>query len=123
MDAWLAIYQEVKDPRGGSTGIGLDFVEEIRLSEESYIAQNGPFTTQRYMTDSDYAFLTTQSDNFYAIYTKSFNGPFKSPTVIFSDPAHNATVLLDDNLRTAPYISIVRNRRDGAFLTSTTLLK
>lgn len=123
MDAWLAIYQEVKDPQGGSTGIGLDFVEEIRLSEESYIAQNGPFTTQGYMTDSDYVFLTTQSDNFYAIYTKSFNGPFNPPTVFFSDPAHNATVLLDDNLRTAPYVSIVRNKKNSAVLISTTLLK
>lgn len=123
MDAWLAVYQEVKDPQGGSTGIGLDFVKEIRLSEESYIAQNGPFTTQGYMTDGDYLFLTTQCDDFYAIYTKSFSGPFKPPKVIFSDPVHNATVLLDDNLRTAPYVSIVRNRRDGAFLISTTLLK
>ena len=45
MDAWLAIYQEVEDPNGGSTQKGLDFVKEIRLSKVSYIAQNGPLTT------------------------------------------------------------------------------
>jgi len=122
MDAWLVIYQEVKDPQGGSTGIGLDFVEEIRLSEESYIAQNGALTTIGYMTDSDYVFLAAQCDDFYAIYTKSFNGPFNPPIVYFSDPANNATVLLDDNLRTAPYVSIVRNRKNGASLISTTRL-
>ena len=76
MDAWLAIYQEVKDPHGGSTHIGLNFVEEIRLSEKSYIAQNGPTTTQGVMTEGDYQFLRAQDNNFYAIYMKSFDGPF-----------------------------------------------
>lgn len=122
MDAWLAIYQEVKDPHGGSTGIGLDFVNEIRLSEESYIAQNGPLTTQGYMTDGDYPFLTAHGDNFYAIYTKSFNGPFTPPTVFFIDPVHNATILLDDNYRTAPFVSIVKNKKKEARLISTSLL-
>lgn len=35
-DCWLDIYKEVEDPKGGSTGIGLDFVEEIRLTPESF---------------------------------------------------------------------------------------
>jgi len=123
MDAWLAIYQEVKDPKGGSTGIGLDFVKEIRLSKKSYIAQNGPLTTQGYMTDGDYPFLTAQCNNFYAIYTKSFNGPFTPATLFFSDPAHMATVYLDNNYRTAPFVSIVQNKKKGASLISTTLMK
>ncbi len=119
MDAWLAIYQEVKDPHGGSTGIGLDFVEEIRLSEKSYIAQNGPATTQGVMTDGDYQFLTARGEIFYAIYTKSFHGPFKPAKLIFEDPAHQATVLLDYNLRTAPFLSIIGNHKKGACLIST----
>lgn len=119
MDAWLAIYQEVKDPFGGSTGIGLDFIEEIRLSENSYIAQNGPKTTQGYMTDSDYLFLTTRGYHFYAIYTKSFDGPFTPPTVFYTDVLHQATVLLDDNLRSAPFVSIIKNNKKGAKLIST----
>lgn len=117
MDAWLAIYQEVA--HGGSTGIGLDFVQEIRLSEKSYIAQNGPATTQGVMTDGDYPFLTAVGNDFYAIYTKSFDGPFSPPKVVFDDPEHQATVLLDDNLRTAPFVSHIKNCKGSACLIST----
>lgn len=116
MDAWLAIYQEVSDPNGGSLHNGLDFVEEIRLSETSYIVQNGPKTSQGVMTEGDYQFLRAQGNNFYAIYIKSNDGPFTPPELIFSDPSHNATILLDNNCRTAPYISIVKNTRTGAHL-------
>lgn len=119
MDAWLVIYQEVKNPHGGTTGIGLDFIKEIRLSEESFIAQNGPNTSQGVMTEGDYQFLAAQGSNFYAIYTKSFAGPFKPPTVVFSDPIHNATILLDDNRRTAPFVSVVANTKQGGDLIST----
>lgn len=123
MDAWLAIYQEVKDPQGGSTGIGLDFIEEIRLSEKSYIAQNGPSTGSGVMTDADYQFLTSKGNNFYAIYTKSFKGPFAPATPFFVDPIHNAIVLLDNNYRTAPFVSIIKNTKRGAHLVSTQKLK
>ncbi len=123
MDAWLAIYQEVKKSHGGSTQIGLEFVKEIRLSKQSYIAQNGPLTSQGVMTDGDYPFLTAQSDNFYAIYTKSFNGPFSPATVFFTDPANSATVLLDNNYRTAPFVSIIKNKKKGASLITTKRLK
>lgn len=123
MDAWLAIYQEVKEPHGGSTQIGLEFVKEIRLSKTSYIAQNGPSTTQGVMTDADYQFLTTVRNDFYAIYTKSFEGPFTPPTVVFVDPVHHAAVLLDNNRRTAPFISIIKNQKKGACLLSTKRLK
>lgn len=40
-DAWLAIYRETDDPKGGSTGVGLDFVEEIRLTSQSFNAVIG----------------------------------------------------------------------------------
>lgn len=123
MDAWLAIYQEVKDPKGGSTGIGLDFVKEIRLSKTSYIAQNGPLTSIGYMTDGDYPFLTAQKNDFYAIYTKSFNGPFTPPTVFFVDPVYMATILLDINHRTAPFVSVIKNKKNGAELLLTKKLK
>ncbi len=68
--------QEVKYKKGGSTKIGLDFVKEIRLSEKSYIAQNGPTTTHGVMTDGDYQFLAAKENDFYAIYTKSFDNSF-----------------------------------------------
>lgn len=38
-DCWLDIYKEVKDPQGGSTGVGLDFVREVRLTPESFDAR------------------------------------------------------------------------------------
>gem|GEM_PF-2889028 len=38
-DAWLDVYKETEDPRGGSTGVGLDFVGEFRLTKESYNAR------------------------------------------------------------------------------------
>lgn len=38
-DCWLAIYKELDDPTGGSTGVGLDFVEEIRVTPESFDAR------------------------------------------------------------------------------------
>lgn len=38
-DCWLAIYRETSDPKGGSTGIGLDFVEEIRITPQSFNAR------------------------------------------------------------------------------------
>lgn len=40
-DVWLAIYKEVADINGGSTGIGLDFVEELRLTPSSFNALIG----------------------------------------------------------------------------------
>lgn len=122
MDAWLAIYQEVQDPHGGSTQIGLNFVEEIRLSEKSYIAQNGPTTTQGVMTAGDYQFLRAQDNNFYAIYMKTSDGPFTPPEVVLADPVHNATILLDNNCRTLPFVSVIKNTKKGAHLLRTTQL-
>ncbi len=108
MDAWLAIYQE--------THVGLDFIKEIRLSEKSYIAQNGPLTSQGVMTEGDYQFLRAEGNKFYAIYMKSFDGPFTPPSVVFTDPVHHATILLDNNRRTAPFVTIVKNTEKGAHL-------
>lgn len=107
-DAWLAIYKEVHNPRGGSTGVGLDFVKEVRLSKKSYIAQNGPVTGQGVMTNGDYNFIVAQGKRFYTIYIKSFNGPFTPSVPILVDPEHDATLLLNNNLRTAPFVSIVK---------------
>lgn len=49
-DAWLAIYRETSDPQGGNTGIGLDFVKEIRLTDSSFDARSCPLgTAQSYV--------------------------------------------------------------------------
>ena len=109
VDAWLAIYKEVKSNLGGSTGIGLDFVKEIHLSKKSYIAQKGPSTNQGNMVDGDYPFLVANHEHFYAAYTKSFNKRFTHSRLFFNNPLQNAQVLVDDNHRQAPFISIIKS--------------
>lgn len=110
-DVWLAIYQEVQLADGGNTGIGLEFVREIRLSKESYIAQNGPTTTLGVMTNGDYQFLATRGNDFYAVYTKSLPGPFAAPTVFLNDPVNSAVILLDSNYRQAPFVSVIESEK------------
>lgn len=73
-------------------------------------------TTQGVMTEGDYQFLRAQGNNFYAIYMKTFDSPFTPPEVVFTDPEHNATILLDNNCRTTPFVSIVKNTKKGAHL-------
>jgi hypothetical protein len=104
-DAWFVLYKEVSCSYGGSTGIGLDFVKEVRVSKHSYIMQNGPDTTIGVMTNGDYNQLMARDDDFYAIYVKSHNGPFNPPTVIYNDTVTDTVLLLDDNKRTSPYFS------------------
>jgi hypothetical protein len=105
-DAWLDIYKEVDGP--GSTGIGLDFVQEIRLSKRSYIAQNGPDSGSGVMTNGDYSFLVANKHNFYACFTQPHDGPFEEPIVYFNDPESGTIILLDDNYRQSPYVSVVK---------------
>ncbi len=124
IDAWFVAYEEVEHTNGGSTGIGLDFVNEIRLSEKSYIAQNGPTTTQGVMVDGDYPFLVTHDDHFYAIYTKSFKGPFKKIKPFYTDVANQAIIYLDNNYRQAPFVSIIKSsKKRKASLISTTKMR
>lgn len=114
-DAWLAIYKEVSNPNGGDTGVGLEFVKEVRLTKKSFIAQNGPDTTSftlspaGNMVAGDYAFLVAEKENFYAIYTPSFDGPFEPATTIFNDGT--SVILLDANLRTSPNVSILKRKK------------
>jgi hypothetical protein len=102
-NTWLAIFKETLSPTGGSTGVGLNFKKEHRMSNESYIAQNGPQTTQGIMTNGDYSFLVASNERFYAIYTQSFDGSFTDPVVVLD--VGGSTVSLDNNLRTAPFFS------------------
>lgn len=110
-DAWIDIYREVHDPNGGSTGVGLDFVREVRLSKQSFIQQSGPVTGQGVMTSGDYTSVVAQCNKFYAIYIKSFPGPFTPPFPFFSDPGTGTSIFIDLNKRTDPFVSIVNARR------------
>jgi hypothetical protein len=106
-DMWLAIYKEVDSPTGGSTGIGLDFVKEVRLTADSYIMQNGMLNRGQYFVNADYSMLATHRNTFYATYTVTLNGPFNPPFVWYNNPMTSTTVLVDDNLRQVPIVSIV----------------
>jgi hypothetical protein len=106
-DAWLAIYKEVKGIHGGSTGIGLDFVKEVRLTSKSFNAQNGPQTPTGIMSVGDSISLAAHGDDFYAVFTAVHPGPYTFPVLFLQDPSNNATVSLDVNLRQFPYFSKV----------------
>jgi len=122
IDAWLAIYQEVKHKHGGDTHVGLEFVEEVRLTEKSFIVQNGPTTDTGIMCSGDYPFLAAHGDKFYAAYTRTFQRDFKPNVPIFNDPANKAVLLVDNNYRQAAFVSIVKNlskHKGGAHIVST----
>lgn len=106
-DAWIDIYRETQSPFGGSTGVGLDFVREVRLSQESFIQQNGPMTGAGVMTSGDYTTVVAQENTFYAIYVKSFLGPFTDPIPFFNDPVSGSSIFVDINKRTDPFVSII----------------
>src|SRR5262249_40173598 len=89
-DTWLAIYKETEFSHGGDTGVGLEFHKEVRLSQESYIAQNGPKTETGIMTNGDYDGLQAHADRFYAIYTKSFNALFASEETFFEESSSSS---------------------------------
>jgi hypothetical protein len=106
-DAWLAIYKEIHNPHGGSTGIGLDFVKEVRLTKNSFNAQNGPQTTNGIMSVGDSISMDAHGDDFYAVFTAVQHGPYTFPILFLQDEANNATIQLDENLRQFPYFSKV----------------
>ena len=62
MDVWMAVYKETVDPHGGSTGLGLDFVEEIRLTPTSYDARISLFTVA-YQSAAQPIGLTIRNNN------------------------------------------------------------
>jgi hypothetical protein len=114
LDTWLAIYKEVDGP--GDTGIGLDFVQEIRLSKKSFIAQNGPGQLppsgqgipSGVMVSGDYSSLVANEEGFYAVTMQTHDGPFTPPQLIATRPSDGATIYVDDNYRQSPYVSVVK---------------
>ncbi|MBS0654834.1 MAG: exo-alpha-sialidase [Verrucomicrobia bacterium] len=113
-DTWLAIYATLPTCSGGSTGVGLNFVNEVRLSPTSYVMENGPdysYIGHYYATNSGYNSLVACNHNFYAAYIQSFNGPFSPPQPIFQTPPTIGTLILDNNRRTTPVYSTVNGNQ------------
>lgn len=107
-DTWIAIYKEIADPFGGSTGTGLEFVREERLSQSSFIVQNGPSNASGVLTYGPFSSLTADAGNFYVAYTKALNGPFVLASKYFKNATNKSELLLDLNNRTAPYFSVIK---------------
>lgn len=104
-DVWFALYKELFNPHDGSTGMGLDFVKEVRISKKSYIMQDGPETDFGIMTNGDYNQVVTQGDDFYAIYVKSKEVPATPIAIIYENSVTDTAILLDSNKQTRPYFS------------------
>ncbi len=104
-DIWFAEYKETVEPDGGSTGIGLDLVNSLRVSKNSYIMQIGPDTLDGIMTNGDYNSLAALGDDYYAAYVKTNNCPLMPEQTIFDEPDTSTILILDNNKRTSPFFS------------------
>ena len=104
-NAWFDLYKEVSNPNGGSTGVGLDFKDELRVSHPSYFMENGPQTGQGVMTNGDYNDLKVVGDDFHAIYVKSHRGPFPPALSVLDNIDTTGVLILDNGKRTSPYFS------------------
>ncbi len=102
IDGWLAIYKE------NCCG-QIEFEKEIRISDDSWIAQYGPKTSQGVMTNGDYQGIVTVSSIFYCVFTKTSIEPVIPPAVVFEQQIiESQTVVdLDVNPRTNTYVTVV----------------
>jgi hypothetical protein len=103
-NTWFALYKETPYANGGNTNIGLEFKREVRVSEHSYIIENGPETTGGVMTNGDYDRLVVVKDDFYGVYIQSHCEPF-DPAETLIDAPNEGTLIVDNNKRTSPYFS------------------
>lgn len=81
VDGWLDIYKEVPDPNGGSTGVGLDFVQEIRVTPQSFngritLLTNEDILRTPYGTAATTGIGLSLDQNNKLIVTFSMNNPF-----------------------------------------------
>lgn len=107
-DSWLAFYKD--------TGKDFAFIKEFRLTEKSYIIQNGANTDaianfnttvyEGYMVNADYDDLINVGEYFYVVDIRTFDGPFNEPKLIFEQGA--TKFYLDDNVRSSPFINIFK---------------
>lgn len=83
-DAWLAVYKEIANPKGGSTGVGVDFIEEIRLTDTSFDGRiglgvpneffPGPFSSYTSVSATGISFLVNNDNQLLAAYNVTTAG-------------------------------------------------
>lgn len=103
-DVWVALYKEIDGENPHFSKAGIEFIKEIRLSNESYNILNGPTTTEGIMTNGDFCKITAECDQFYATYCKATNGPYTPESTLVNNSG--TVLLLDNNRRSLPYISV-----------------
>jgi len=104
-NVWFAEYKETPSSTGGSTGVGLNYLHELRVSKESYIMQTGPEAVYGVITNGDYNRLVAQDDDFYAVYIKTNDCPLMPAQTLIDDVDTSTILLLDNNKRTSPFFS------------------
>lgn len=87
-DVWLAIYKETKSCRGGSTGVGLDFVEELRLTTTSFDASIAFASPVGPASIGASTGIATKGNKFLTAWGQTNQG--SQPTYV--DPATGATI-------------------------------
>jgi len=108
-NVWFAEYRETNNPFGGSTGIGLNLVNSLRVSKHSYIMQKGP-DVNGIMTNGDFNALTALGDDYYASYIKALDCPLMPAQTIFDEPDTSTVLILDNNKRTSPFFSRIDSK-------------
>jgi hypothetical protein len=110
VDAWLAVYKETQHHDGGSTGVGLDFVEEIRLTPHSF---NGRITL---LTDSS---NSIPGSNYNAAAPNGIGLAFnQNNELLVTFGMNNPELLPDASSITTGYlgVSLDPNNRSNVFL-------
>jgi hypothetical protein len=72
-DAFLAVFEETSSDTGGSTGIGLDFKEEIQLTDDSFDMRKAPIAGGYFL--GDYSGLQAIGSKFYAAFVTTTTDP------------------------------------------------
>ena len=72
-DAYLAVFEEMDSDTGGSTGIGLDFKEEVQLTDASFDVRRAPIAGGYFL--GDYSGLQSMGNKFYAAFVTTTTDP------------------------------------------------
>lgn len=72
-DTFLAVFEETDSDTGGSTGIGLNFKEEIRLTDSSFDVRKAPIAGGYFL--GDYSGLQANGTTFYTAFVTTTNDP------------------------------------------------
>ena len=101
MDTWLAIYREI--PVESSFESGLELVREVRMTQDSHVAQNGPLTEWGYLATDGH--VCGHQGRFYVTYIETQSGPFNAADRI--QRQGKTQMYLDQNYRSVPCVTII----------------